>query len=96
MKQDLMRVDIIQEIFTGFRFDLARLDIDHLREIYMDHAKTAITIPLYLVTFGLHQATAKTDDQLLLILYYSGNETTRSNVREYHKIQQRITKIISI
>ena len=63
-----------------FRFDLARLDMDHLREIYMDHAKTAIAIPLYLLTFSLHQASLKIDDQLALIQYRSINETTWSNV----------------
>jgi len=62
------------------RFDLARLDMDHLREIYTDHAKTAIAIPLYLVTFGLHQAASKVDDRLALMHYHGINETW-SNVR---------------
>ena len=71
-------VNFIEDI-DGFRFDLARLDTDHLREIYTDHAKTAIAIPLYLITFGLHQASSKMDDQLALI-HYQSNETW-SNVR---------------
>ncbi|XP_020288187.1 uncharacterized protein LOC109856881 isoform X3 [Pseudomyrmex gracilis] len=79
------------------KFDLARLDAEHLREIYTDYAKTAITIPLYLITFGLHQATAKTDDRLLLSLYHCGNDTMRSNtttenaVLENLQTWQRIT-----
>ncbi|EZA50621.1 hypothetical protein X777_10972 [Ooceraea biroi] len=61
------------------KFDLVRLDMDHLREIYADHAKTALSIPLYLVTFGLHQVSSKIDDQLALAHYYNNNETTWSN-----------------
>ncbi|XP_020288186.1 uncharacterized protein LOC109856881 isoform X2 [Pseudomyrmex gracilis] len=78
-EQDLIRVCYYSKNIYGFRFDLARLDAEHLREIYTDYAKTAITIPLYLITFGLHQATAKTDDRLLLSLYHCGNDTMRSN-----------------
>ncbi|XP_018369016.1 PREDICTED: uncharacterized protein LOC108765037 isoform X2 [Trachymyrmex cornetzi] len=63
------------------KFDLARLDTDHLREIYTDHAKTAIAIPLYLVTFGLHQASSKMDDQLALI-HYQSNETWSNNTTQ--------------
>lgn len=63
------------------RFDLARFDMDHLREIYTDHAKTAIAILLYLITFGLHQASSKFDDQLALTHYRNINETIWSNVR---------------
>ncbi|XP_072747673.1 uncharacterized protein [Anoplolepis gracilipes] len=61
------------------KFDLARLDMDHLREIYMDHTKTAIAIPLYLLTFGLHQASLKIDDQLALIHYRNINESVWPN-----------------
>lgn len=61
------------------KFDLARLDMDHLREIYMDHAKTAIAIPLYLLTFSFHQASLKIDDQLALMHYRNINETMWSN-----------------
>ncbi|GAB1859870.1 hypothetical protein CAJAP_01108 [Camponotus japonicus] len=61
------------------KFDLARLDMDYLREIYMDHAKTAIAIPLYLLTFSFHQASLKIDDQLALIHYRNINETTWPN-----------------
>lgn len=62
------------------RFDLARLDMDHLREIYMDYPKTAIAIPLYLLTFSFHQASLKIDDQLALIHYRNINETMWPNV----------------
>ncbi|XP_028048153.1 uncharacterized protein LOC105833765 isoform X1 [Monomorium pharaonis] len=57
------------------KFDLARLDMDHLHEIYTDHSKTAIAIPLYLVTFGLHQASLKINDEIALIHYHRINET---------------------
>lgn len=53
--------------------------MDHLREIYMDHAKTAVAVLLYLVTFGLHQASLKVDDQLAL-MHYHGVNGTWSNV----------------
>ncbi|XP_011707602.1 PREDICTED: uncharacterized protein LOC105462595 [Wasmannia auropunctata] len=64
------------------KFDLARLDTDHLREIYTDHAKTAIAIPLYLITFGLHHASSKVDDQLALIHYRGINETWSNNTMQ--------------
>ncbi|EGI57334.1 hypothetical protein G5I_14805 [Acromyrmex echinatior] len=74
---------IMVNIFSQLpqKFDLARLDTDHLREIYTDHAKTAIAIPLYLVTFGLHQASSKMDDQLALI-HYQSNETWSNNTTQ--------------
>lgn len=46
----------------------------------MDHAKTAVAVLLYLVAFGLHQASLKVDDQLALLHYHDVNETW-SNVR---------------
>ncbi|XP_011638895.2 uncharacterized protein LOC105428334 [Pogonomyrmex barbatus] len=61
------------------KFDLARLDMDHLREICTGHAKTSIAISLYLATFGLHQASLKVEDQLALLHYHDINETLRSN-----------------
>ncbi|KYN38205.1 hypothetical protein ALC56_07245 [Trachymyrmex septentrionalis] len=72
---------IMVNIFSQLKFDLARLDTDHLREIYTDHAKTAIAIPLYLITFGLHQASSKMDDQLALI-HYQSNETWSNNTTQ--------------
>lgn len=72
--------NFILDNISDFRFDVARLDMDHLREIYMDHAKTAIAVPLYLITFSLHQASLKIDDQLALIHYRDMNETTWPNV----------------
>lgn len=56
--------------------------MDHLREIYMDHAKTAIAIPLYLLTFSFHQASLKIDDQLALIHYRNINETWPNNTAQ--------------
>ncbi|XP_077269012.1 uncharacterized protein LOC143901012 [Temnothorax americanus] len=64
------------------KFDLARLDMDHLREIYMDHAKTVIAVLFYLVTFGLHQASSKVDDQLALLHYHGINETWSNNTAQ--------------
>ncbi|XP_014469192.1 PREDICTED: uncharacterized protein LOC106741572 [Dinoponera quadriceps] len=61
------------------KFDLTRLDTDHLREIYTDHARSAIAVPLYLVTFGLHQASSRTDDRLAVARYCDINETIWSN-----------------
>ncbi|XP_032683010.1 uncharacterized protein LOC116849708 [Odontomachus brunneus] len=57
------------------KFDLMRLGTDHLREIYTDHARSVIAIPLYLATFSLHQASSRVDDQLALTHYCNINET---------------------
>lgn len=68
--------------------------MDHLREIYMDHAKTTIAVLLYLVTFGLHQASLKVDDQLALMHYHDINETW-SNVRiQYRHSEETCIKEI--
>ncbi|XP_012227236.1 arginine/serine-rich coiled-coil protein 2 [Linepithema humile] len=79
------------------KFDLARFDMDHLREIYMDHAKTAIAVPLYLVTFALHQTSSKTDNLLALTHYRNvnatmwTNNTTQETFSEELKIWQKVT-----
>ncbi|KAL0118980.1 hypothetical protein PUN28_009542 [Cardiocondyla obscurior] len=70
------------------KFDLARLDMEHLREIYMDHAKTAIAVLLYLATFGLHQVTSKVDDQLALMHYQNVNETWPNNATQGTLVEQ--------
>lgn len=76
--------------------------MDHLREIYMDHAKTAIAIPLYLLTFSLHQASLKIDDQLALMHYRDINETMWPNVSTYcddlinQHIKLHIKKILNL
>lgn len=67
--------------FISFRFDLTRLDINHLHEIYTNHARSVIAVPFYLAMFGLHQASSKVDDQLALTHYYNINKTIWSNVR---------------
>ncbi|XP_033301839.1 uncharacterized protein LOC117206518 [Bombus bifarius] len=67
-------------VSTFDKFDLARFDVEHLRELYFDHNKAIIAVPLYLVVFCLHQIGAETDDQLNLIHYYNSNYTVWQNV----------------
>nr|XP_033187726.1 uncharacterized protein LOC117155644 [Bombus vancouverensis nearcticus] len=67
-------------VSTFDKFDLARFDVEHLRELYFDHNKAIIAVPLYLVVFCLHQIGAETDDQLNLIHYYNSNHTVWQNV----------------
>ncbi|XP_063991490.1 uncharacterized protein LOC135169964 [Diachasmimorpha longicaudata] len=57
------------------KFDLARLEWDHFREIYMYHCKPFLAIPLYITVFCLHQVTLKFDDKLTLLHYRESNET---------------------
>ncbi|XP_015118369.1 uncharacterized protein LOC107042018 [Diachasma alloeum] len=57
------------------KFDLARLEWDHFREIYMYHCKSFLAIPLYITVFCLHQVTLKFDDKLTLLHYQESNET---------------------
>ncbi|XP_051165823.1 uncharacterized protein LOC127284441 [Leptopilina boulardi] len=70
-------------IATFDKFDLANLDVEHLREIYMNEAKSAVAIPLYLITFCLHQVSLRVDDKLSLIYYNASSisitETTFKN-----------------
>ncbi|XP_033211851.1 uncharacterized protein LOC117169540 [Belonocnema kinseyi] len=56
------------------KFDLAHLDGDNLREIYINEAKSAVAIPLYLITFCLHQVSLRVDDKLSLI-YYNASDS---------------------
>ncbi|XP_068971472.1 transmembrane protein 237-like isoform X2 [Bombus flavifrons] len=67
-------------VSTFDKFDLARFDVEHLRELYFDYNKAMIAVPLYLVVFCLHQIGAGTDDQLNLIHYYNSNHTVWQNV----------------
>ncbi|XP_060817691.1 uncharacterized protein LOC132908079 [Bombus pascuorum] len=67
-------------VSTFDKFDLARFDVEHLRELYFDYNKAVIAVPLYLVVFCLHQIGAGTDDQLNLIHYYNSNHTVWENV----------------
>ncbi|KAK9295541.1 hypothetical protein QLX08_010178 [Tetragonisca angustula] len=72
---------IVMCIVTTFdRFDLARFDVEHLRELYFDYNKAVIAVPLYLVVFCLHQVNAGTDNQLTLIHYYNSNDSAWQNV----------------
>ncbi|XP_043484703.1 uncharacterized protein LOC122512736 isoform X1 [Leptopilina heterotoma] len=70
-------------IVTFDKFDIAHLDGEHLRKIYMNEAKSAAAILFYLITFCLHQVSLRVDDKLSLI-YYNGSsnsitETTFKN-----------------
>ncbi|XP_043600816.1 uncharacterized protein LOC122575636 isoform X1 [Bombus pyrosoma] len=67
-------------VSTFDKFDLARFDVEHLRELYFDYNKAMIAVPLYLVVFCLHQIGAGTADQLNLIHYYNSNHTVWQNV----------------
>ncbi|KAK1131043.1 hypothetical protein K0M31_017343 [Melipona bicolor] len=72
---------IVMCIVTTFdRFDLARFDVEHLRELYFDYNKAVIAVPLYLIVFCLHQVNAGTDNQLTLLHYYSSNDSSWQNV----------------
>nr|XP_003700946.1 PREDICTED: uncharacterized protein LOC100878767 [Megachile rotundata] len=68
------------------KFDLARFDMEHLREIYLDYSKAVIAVPLYLITFCLHQVCAKTDNQLSLARYYNSNDSLWENVTDIQTI----------
>ncbi|CAK9825881.1 Transmembrane protein 237 [Anthophora retusa] len=92
----IARYSVISEIYTSIfsflvimciisifdKFDLARFDVEHLRELYFDYNRAVIAVPLYLVVFCLHQACARTDNQLNMIHYISSNDSTRENVTE--------------
>ncbi|KOX70939.1 hypothetical protein WN51_03368 [Melipona quadrifasciata] len=72
---------IVMCIVTTFdRFDLARFNVEHLRELYFDYNKAVIAVPLYLIVFCLHQVNAGTDNQLTLLHYYSSNDSSWQNV----------------
>ncbi|XP_012286063.1 uncharacterized protein LOC105702770 [Orussus abietinus] len=66
-------------ISTFDNFDLAHMDLDHLREIYTDHSKSVLSIPLYIMAFVLHQVTLKVDNKLASISY---NETLQDNTTD--------------
>ncbi|CAK9819597.1 Transmembrane protein 237 [Anthophora plagiata] len=92
----IARYSVISEIYTSIfsflvimciismfdKFDLARFDVEHLRELYFDYNRAVIAVPLYLVVFCLHQACARTDNQLNMTHYISPNDSTRENVTE--------------
>ncbi|XP_015432440.1 PREDICTED: uncharacterized protein LOC107188632 [Dufourea novaeangliae] len=69
-------------VSTLDKFDFARFDVDHLREIYLDHNIAVIAIPLYLVVFCLHQVCSKVDSQLGLVHYYSSNYSLWENATD--------------
>lgn len=58
-----------------FRFDLAHIGGDHMREIFKYHSISILAVPLYLAVFSLHQLTSKADDKLTLFHYNSSNIT---------------------
>ncbi|XP_012346477.1 uncharacterized protein LOC105736451 isoform X2 [Apis florea] len=67
-------------VATFDKFDLARFDVEHLRELYFDYNKAIIAVPLYLVIFSLHQVCAEIDNKLSLIHYYNSNVSTLQNI----------------
>ncbi|XP_076760233.1 uncharacterized protein LOC143428872 [Xylocopa sonorina] len=66
-------------ISTFDKFDLARFDVEHLRELYLDYNRAVIAVPLYLIVFCLHQVSAGADYRLGLI-HYSSNDSILENV----------------
>ncbi|XP_076375739.1 uncharacterized protein LOC143258958 [Megalopta genalis] len=69
-------------VSTLDKFDLARFDVDHLREIYVDYGRTVIAVPLYLAVFCLHQFSSKTDNLLASAHYYGSNYSFWDNVTD--------------
>ncbi|KOC66898.1 Transmembrane protein 237 [Habropoda laboriosa] len=90
----IVKYSVISEIYTSIfsfllivcivstfdKFDLARFDIEHLRELYFDYNRAMIAVPLYLVVFCLHQASARTDNHLNMVHYTNFNDSTWENV----------------
>ncbi|XP_066592038.1 transmembrane protein 237-like [Prorops nasuta] len=69
------------------KFDLARMDVHHFREIFSNNAKSATAVPLYLAAMCLHQVTAKTDDWISGVHYGNVNGTLWQNASDtdiYH------------
>ncbi|CAL7936859.1 unnamed protein product [Xylocopa violacea] len=66
-------------ISTFDKFDLARFDVEHLRELYLDYNRAVIAVPLYLIVFCLHQVSAGTDNRLSL-MHYGSNNSVFENV----------------
>ncbi|XP_017879184.1 uncharacterized protein LOC108624424 [Ceratina calcarata] len=56
-------------VSTFDKFDLARFDVDHLRELYFEYDRAVIAIPLYLIALCLHLVCARTDTRLGLTQY---------------------------
>ncbi|XP_006620032.1 uncharacterized protein LOC102681743 isoform X2 [Apis dorsata] len=67
-------------VATFDKFDLARFDIEHLRELYFDYNKAIIAVPLYLTIFCLHQICAEIDNKLSSIHYYNSNISILQNI----------------
>ncbi|XP_053973995.1 splicing regulatory glutamine/lysine-rich protein 1-like isoform X3 [Hylaeus volcanicus] len=67
-------------VCTLDKFDLARFDMYHLREIYSDYNKAVIAVPLYLIVFCLHQISSGTDNRLASVHYYNASDTVWENV----------------
>ncbi|XP_011306786.1 uncharacterized protein [Fopius arisanus] len=88
-RESVIDYSIIGEIYTNLfsflvamsivsafdKFDLARMEWDHFREIYINHCKPFLAIPLYITVFCLHQVTLKFDDKLTLLHYRMSNDT---------------------
>ncbi|XP_044018298.1 uncharacterized protein LOC122859030 isoform X2 [Aphidius gifuensis] len=57
-------------IISAFdKYDLAHLNLTHFNEIYDNHSKSIIAVPLYVVVFFLHQINLALDDKLSIISY---------------------------
>ncbi|XP_053973994.1 uncharacterized protein LOC128873951 isoform X2 [Hylaeus volcanicus] len=73
------------------RFDLARFDMYHLREIYSDYNKAVIAVPLYLIVFCLHQISSGTDNRLASVHYYNASDTVWENVTRTQNLVNDLT-----
>ncbi|XP_043289510.1 transmembrane protein 237 homolog [Venturia canescens] len=84
-------------IISAFdRFDLAQLNIEHYREIYSEHSRSLLAVPLYIATFCLHQTSLLVDDNISLIGYHRNkteNENNSTNVitDEHLSTWQKVT-----
>ncbi|XP_035733147.1 uncharacterized protein LOC118446512 [Vespa mandarinia] len=82
---------VLSVISTFDKFDLARLDVDQLKDICKDYVVSAIAIPLYLTTLCLHEIFANVDDKLTLIHYQYFNNTSWNDTMHMEEIFDELT-----
>ncbi|KAL2735570.1 uncharacterized protein V1478_003210 [Vespula squamosa] len=82
---------VLSVISTFDKFDLARLDVDQLRDICKDYVGSAIAIPLYLTTLCLHETFANVDDKLMLIHYQNFNNISWNDTMYMEEIFDGLT-----
>ncbi|XP_076619453.1 uncharacterized protein LOC143340924 [Colletes latitarsis] len=73
-------------VSTLDKFDLARFDVYHLREIYCEYNRAVLAVPLYLIVFCLHQISSRTDNRLASVHYYGVNDSLWENATSMQSI----------